>query len=234
MDKISALIEKLQELKQQDAPLSELADYTQLLYAELMCAKSRAGAATGPSHKKKVSVILPGYAERTYVRSAVLETAPEPLAAPELMAIPEPQAVPAAYTPEPVGAAVFEEIAVPVPREAAVRPGRELNEAMGEQKPSLNDLLKAQKVELATKLTSSVPVKDLTRALGINDKFLFINELFRGDRDMFDRSVKTINQCGSLGEAEYWIERELKIKLGWDDTQDAVGQFYALVRKRFS
>ena len=36
-----------------------------------------------------------------------------------------------------------------------------------------------------------------------------------------------------FAEAEYWIERELKVKIGWKDS-DIVRQFDQLVKRRFS
>jgi len=74
----------------------------------------------------------------------------------------------------------------------------------------------------------------LRKAIGINDKFVFLNELFNGDEAMYDRSIKTINNFHVLQEAEYWINRELKLRLGWNDTKEAVQHFYQLVRRRFS
>ncbi len=110
---------------------------------------------------------------------------------------------------------------------------RELHEVIGEAKESLNDRLKQDKPELAHKL-KEVPIKDLRKAIGVNDKFLFVRELFRGDEAMYERSIKTINAFHILAEAEYWISRELKVKLGWDDSRDAVQTFYQLVKRRFS
>ena len=108
-----------------------------------------------------------------------------------------------------------------------------LNELPFEYPESLNDRLKESKIELSQTLTSA-PIKDLKKAIGVNDRFLFINELFRGDEAMYDRSIKTINTFHILPEAEYWINRELKLKLGWNDTSGAVQHFYQLVRRRFS
>lgn len=110
---------------------------------------------------------------------------------------------------------------------------KELNEVIGEKKESLNDRLKQEKTELAHVLKDT-PIKDLRKGIGINDKFLFVNELFRGDEAMYERSIKTINGFHILPEAEYWINRELKFKLGWNDNKDTVQHFYHLVRRRFS
>jgi hypothetical protein len=110
---------------------------------------------------------------------------------------------------------------------------KEVHELIGDKKESLNDRLKQEKPELAHVLKDT-PIKDLRKGIGINDKFLFVNELFRGDEAMYERSIKTINSFHILPEAEYWINRELKVKLGWNDSKDTVQHFYHLVRRRFS
>ena len=110
---------------------------------------------------------------------------------------------------------------------------KEVHELIGDKKESLNDRLKQEKPELAHVLKDT-PIKDLRKGIGINDKFLFVNELFRGDEAMYERSIKTINSFHILPEAEYWINRELKVKLGWNDNKDTVQHFYHLVRRRFS
>jgi len=109
----------------------------------------------------------------------------------------------------------------------------EINHAITAEAPSVNDILSIPVTELSHRLTD-VPVKDLKKAIGINDRYLYINELFRGDEVMYERSIKTINSFAIWPEAEYWIRRELKTKLGWKDAQPTVIQFDQLVKRRFS
>jgi hypothetical protein len=101
------------------------------------------------------------------------------------------------------------------------------------QPESLNDKLKQVKTELFEMLKET-PIKDLRKAIGINDRFLFIDDLFRGDEAMYERSIKTINSFNIHAEADYWITRELKVKLGWDNENKTVQHFDQLVRRRFS
>ncbi len=110
---------------------------------------------------------------------------------------------------------------------------KEVNDLVGLENKSVNDFLKEVKTELSAKLSDS-PVKDLKKAIGVNDRFLFMNELFRGDEAMYERSIKTINSFTIWPEAEYWIRRELKTKLGWKDTNETVQAFDQLIRRRFS
>ena len=112
---------------------------------------------------------------------------------------------------------------------------REINDVIGtgNGSSSLNDKLKSGVVELKSALNDT-PVRDLKKAIGVNDRYVFINQLFRGDEVMYERSLKTINGFRILPEAEYWMERELKVKLGWDENREATRQFYQLVKRRFS
>lgn len=110
---------------------------------------------------------------------------------------------------------------------------KEINQAIAGQEASLNDKLKQSKIDLGDSLTEA-PIRDLRKAIGINDRFLFINELFRGDENMYERSIKTINSFSILPEAEYWIQRELKTKIGWSDNNQVVQQFIQLVKRRFT
>jgi hypothetical protein len=102
-----------------------------------------------------------------------------------------------------------------------------------EEEKDFNNKLKENKTEVAA-ILQGTPVKDLRKAIGINDRYLFINELFRGDETMYERSIKTINSFNIYPEAEYWIQRELKVKLGWLEEVEAVKIFDQLVKRRFS
>jgi hypothetical protein len=102
-----------------------------------------------------------------------------------------------------------------------------------DQSKELNEMFREPRKEVAQKL-QDVPIKDLRKAIGINDRYLYINELFNGDEAMFERSVKTLNHFSILPEAEFWMQRELRIKLGWKEDHFLVQQFVQLVRRRFS
>jgi hypothetical protein len=110
---------------------------------------------------------------------------------------------------------------------------KEVHDVIGEKKESVNDRLKEEKTEVAHRLKET-PIKDLRKAIGINDRFVFVKELFRGDEAAYERSIKTINGFNIYSEAEYWMARELRLKLAWPDENETVQHFYQLVRRRFS
>ena len=107
------------------------------------------------------------------------------------------------------------------------------SEAQLPEELEVNNKFKEQKVEVAH-LLENTHIKDLRKAISINDKYLFINELFAGDEALYERSIKQIQSYSILPEAIFWIQRELKIKLNWSTENEVVQLFDQLVRRRFS
>jgi hypothetical protein len=165
------------------------------------------------------------------------EPIPEPVAIQRPMPIPPPPPAPIPEIPEEKRPAMITLYSQNERQETSNnglhKELKELNQRVAQSTTSLNERFRQGQTELADRL-GEMPVKDLRHAIGINDKFQFIQELFRGDIDTYERSIKTINEFSSLQEAEYWIERELKIRQGWEDDNKIVKQFYAIVRKRFT
>jgi hypothetical protein len=115
----------------------------------------------------------------------------------------------------------------------AINSTKELNEVLPSTSNSLNDRLNKSQTQVSDTL-SEAPIKDLKKAIGVNERFLYLNELFRGDEAMYERSIKTINAFNVYPEAELWIRRELKLKLGWDEKYQTVKQFDQLIKRRFA
>lgn len=109
----------------------------------------------------------------------------------------------------------------------------EINDLINDETKSFNDLLNQNKKEVATSLIET-PIKDLRKAIGINDKYVFINELFKGDESVYEASIRTINNFTVYPEAEQWIKRELVISFSWNNKSDIVQHFNHLVRRRFA
>jgi hypothetical protein len=137
-----------------------------------------------------------------------------------------------AYSSHHVYNSAFDNVAeAPTLTQYATR--KEVHHTIADVKESLNDRLKEERPEIAHRLKET-PIKDLRKAIGINDRFVFVKELFRGDEAGYERSIKTINGFNIYSEAEYWMARELRLKLAWADDNETVKHFYSLVRRRFS
>lgn len=219
MERIQALINRLQEQARQNADIAQMQVTIQLLQAELSQIQNSSVKTLGTS---KVAVVMPAL----------------PIAAVVPAPVPEVEKEPATYSYPKIKARNNNQLGLyadpmnEIPTFSQHNMGKEVNESVG-QHESLNDRLKENKTELMHVLKEA-PIRDLRKGIGINDRFVFINELFRGDEAMYERSIKTINSFNIYAEAEYWMNRELKIKLGWDDSKEIVTHFYQLVKRRFS
>jgi hypothetical protein len=87
--------------------------------------------------------------------------------------------------------------------------------------------------ELQEKLALE-PIKDLKAAIGINDKFQFIETLFGGDEKAFEQAIKTINGYKILAEAQFWIKSNLRTQYQWEDQSEVVKAFDLFVKRRFA
>jgi hypothetical protein len=244
MERLHLLIGKLNEQFQENADPTQLLVTTQLIEKELL----RLTASTAHQYStSKVAVVMPVNA-RTFTNGApaisTLEEAGRsenangsnarataPAAQSEIPS-PQPEISSQESVKKDKKSWPFDPLRE-IPTLSHQAQVKELNDVISSAEFSLNDRLKEDVKEVAHLLTDS-PVRDLRRAIGINDRFVFISELFRGDEVMYERSIKTINGFRIFPEAEYWIERELKIKLAWDESKECTRHFYQLVKRRFS
>ncbi|GMV78069.1 MAG: hypothetical protein AMXMBFR79_12020 [Chitinophagaceae bacterium] len=219
MERVVTLINKLKEQLDQQQDASKLLVTAQMLLAELQ--QNNATLNSG-----KVSVTMPSFAVVTDTTTNIVVEEEKIIT----------QHQPKNTKKEGKTGWLFDPVITTIPTLAhqEIKEVFELKDTLSaEDEPSLNDKLKEEKTEVATLLNGS-PIKDLKRAIGINDRYVFINELFRGDEVMYERSIKTINAFSIFAEAEYWIQRELKVKLGWEETNEIVENFNQLVKRRFS
>ncbi|MCF6171589.1 MAG: hypothetical protein L3J66_11485 [Bacteroidales bacterium] len=89
----------------------------------------------------------------------------------------------------------------------------------------------SEEQSLADKMQHS-RVTDLRQSIGINEKFLFINELFSGDMGRYNKAVDELNEMTTLkGVQTYFME--IKIQYQWDEGQEAYQKLKDLVERKF-
>ena len=96
---------------------------------------------------------------------------------------------------------------------------------------TLGESLMREDRSLAAKLQQN-PVPDLKSVIGINDKFLFVNELFGGSMEKYNKSIENLNDLKTLNGAMIYLN-ELKIELQWNSSNEAYQKLAELVRRKF-
>lgn len=74
-------------------------------------------------------------------------------------------------------------------------------------------------------------ITDIKSAIGINDKFLFINEIFNGNSQNYSQAIESINHFELYHEALAFVEKvreENKV-----DNQDALGKLLEIIKRKF-
>jgi len=78
------------------------------------------------------------------------------------------------------------------------------------------------------------PIQDLKTGIGLNEKFLFIRELFANDHQAYAEAVDQLNAKISVADAESYIASELLPRYGWNLENEALVNFLHLIFRRFS
>ena len=73
------------------------------------------------------------------------------------------------------------------------------------------------------------PVDDLNKAIRISDRFLFMRELFGGNKMAFDAAIETVNMANSFEQAHEYFRQTY----GWNETDATVELFMKAVHRRF-
>lgn len=96
----------------------------------------------------------------------------------------------------------------------------------------LNERNKAEDNSLASRLRKS-KITDLKASIGLNERFLFANELFNGNMEAFNRALNELNHIDSKDGADYFINMQLKERYSWNDESEVTLRFLDLVERRF-
>ena len=142
----------------------------------------------------------------------------------------KPKEKPAEEVQKPI---VEKQQANPQPLIAKQEPPKEAPTTKPQQR-SLNDLFNERREDNSiSSQYQHAKVGDLTKAISINDKFIYIKELFHNRGEDFSISIRQLNDCKTMEEAFDCLE-QLKQKFFWDSKSDAYLSFCDLLRRKYS
>lgn len=81
--------------------------------------------------------------------------------------------------------------------------------------------------------TSKTAIADLKSTIGINDKFQFTNELFKGNMQEFNIAIEQLNASETKDSALSYLSG-LKQLYGWDEEHETVKRLLNLVERRYN
>ncbi len=104
-----------------------------------------------------------------------------------------------------------------------------LSDKFKSEKPTLNEEIgsQAKQEDLSSQLNTN-PITSLTGAIGLNEKFELINELFDGNKNTFDHTMQVLNASASFVEAYSYLEENFE----WDMENQYVQRILELIRRK--
>ncbi len=78
------------------------------------------------------------------------------------------------------------------------------------------------------------PVSDLKLAITLNDKLLYVKDLFNGYNLAYSEAIEILNRFNTFEEAMRFLKTNYIAKNNWDSKQATTEKFYALLKRRYT
>ncbi len=111
---------------------------------------------------------------------------------------------------------------------AAAAPGAVLGEVINHDVQTLADTIVPPR-DRASELLRSEPVADLRRAIGINDRFLLIRDLFGGDSAAYEAAIDALNGFDNLDDCMIYIAEHY----AWNPNSDGAVLLMELLERKY-
>ncbi|MDB5005094.1 MAG: hypothetical protein JWQ34_3319 [Mucilaginibacter sp.] len=78
------------------------------------------------------------------------------------------------------------------------------------------------------------PVTNLKQAITLNDKLLYIKDLFNGYNLAYSEAIEILNRFNTFEEANRFLNKNYTLKNNWDSKPETSDKFFALLKRRYS
>jgi hypothetical protein len=106
-----------------------------------------------------------------------------------------------------------------------------------EEPLTINQRIMAQLNNTANRATEHLhapPVADLKQAINLNDKLLYIKDLFNGYNLAYSEAIDILNRYSAFDEADKFLKSNYAAKNNWESKQATVDKFYELLKRRYA
>ena len=101
--------------------------------------------------------------------------------------------------------------------------------------PTVNDLLaKNLPQQTLSSQFNSRQTKDLKGMISLNDKLLFVRDLFNGYSLAYSEAIELLNRFDSFESADNFLKQNYSSKNRWGDKQEVADKFYEVLNRRFA
>ncbi len=79
-----------------------------------------------------------------------------------------------------------------------------------------------------------LPITDLKSAITLNDKLLFVKDLFNGYSLAYSEAIEILNRFTGLEEADTFLKKNYATKNNWESKPQTAEKFYELLKRRYA
>jgi len=107
-------------------------------------------------------------------------------------------------------------------------------ESAEEKVLTINQMMSKDKGTTRTEQLSIKPISDIKLARTLNDKLLYVKDLFNGYNLAYSEAVEILNRFNTFEEASRFLKTNYVTKNNWDSKPATVEKFYALLKRRYA
>ena len=249
MERIQNILQRLQELygtkhRKSAIDIDLMLDYTRVMYADLLewkrnlpqsgddhAGEEETGGARNEKQPDVVDYNIPGNDEKN-----AKQQHKEP-------GINENRNIAVAENSEPQVEELIreEERGISFEPPHQVNPTEIVEEVLVEEEPVVNEHVENIEIPQPAEqehAVSPAPViantKDIRSGIGINDKYLFLNELFNNHKTEYEEALDILNRFQNYEEAHNWLVANIAVNNKWVEDDETVQSFFSLLKKHFS
>nr|WP_121269173.1 hypothetical protein [Pedobacter schmidteae] len=106
---------------------------------------------------------------------------------------------------------------------------------VSQPKPTLNDLLAGKNgfTNSLNEESNKTTISDLKQAINLNEKLLYIKDLFNGYNLAYAEAIELVNKMPDFKAADTFLQHNYAVKNNWASKQSTVDKFYELLNQRF-
>lgn len=135
---------------------------------------------------------------------------------------------PEPINPEPVNPAPINPEPVKVPPVNVI-----MNENFPKEKETLNDRFRSNTADTLAEKHRKQRVDNLRSAISLNQRFLFVKGLFRGDSTAFHQALNDLEQCADFPSAVQMLQNKYGTTYGWSRESEEYQDFIDLIERKF-
>ena len=119
-------------------------------------------------------------------------------------------------------------------------PTKEEEEAKPTRPLTLNEIIQQQKKagltnasQFSTSTSKTGQILDLKSGVSLNDKLLFIKDLFNGYSLAYTEAIELLNRFDNFAEADAFLQANYAMKNNWNAKPQTVDKLYGILRRKF-